>query len=395
MLISKKFIVKSITNVKDLAGKRVLVRCDFSVPVAKGKVIDDYKIVQTLPTIQYLLQREAKIILITHLERPGGKRVKRYELGPIRARLSRLLGKKVAYVHDCVGPKAQAAAAKMKDEQIVLLENVRFYPQEERNDAAFAKKLAGLADLYVNDAFASSHRAHASVSAIQKFLPAYAGLLLEQELTHLQKVLRPAHPFVVIAGGKKIETKVPLIKALRKKADAVLIGGMLAYDFLAAKRLSTGSYGVAPAQKKLAKKMLGKNVMLPFDFVTASKKDGSGILRVSAADALPKNSYQFDIGPQTIRAYARYVKEAKTILWNGPMGMFEAEHFQHGTRAVARLVACRSSGKAFGLVGGGETIEVLRQVKMLEFVDWASTGGGAMLAYLAGEKMPGLKEILK
>ena len=297
-----------------------------------------------------------------------------------------------------INSKAQAAAAKMKDEQIVLLENVRFYPQEERNDAAFAKKLAGLADLYVNDAFASSHRAHASVSAIQKFLPAYAGLLLEQELTHLQKVLRPAHPFVVIAGGKKIETKVPLIKALRKKADAVLIGGMLAYDFLAAKRLSTGSYGVAPAQKKLAKKMLGKNVMLPFDFVTASKKDGSGILRVSAADALPKNSYQFDIGPQTIRAYARYVKEAKTILWNGPMGMFENEHFKHGTMSVARLVAAVSSGKAFGIVGGGETVAsmaLLKTRRKLPENIFISTGGGAMLEYLSGKKLPGIESLKK
>jgi phosphoglycerate kinase len=387
--------ITSIKNANDLQSKRVLVRCDFSVPVAKGRVVDDYKIVQTLPTIRYLLEREAKVILFTHLERPGGKRVKRYELDPIAARLSRLLGKKALYVHDCVGPQAQAAAAKLKDGQILLLENVRFYPEEEKNDRTFAKALASLADIYVNDAFASSHRAHASISAIQKFLPAYAGLLLEQELTHLQKMLRPAQPFVVVIGGKKIETKVPVIKALRKRAAAVLIGGMISYDFLAAKKLSTGRYAVAPEQKKLAKKMLGRNVVLPLDFVTASKKDGFGPVRVVAANALPKNSYQFDIGPQTIHDYARYLKEAKTILWNGPVGMFETAHFQHGTRAIARLVASHSRGKAFGLVGGGETIEVLRQVKMLEFVDWASTGGGAMLSYLAGEKMPGLKKIIK
>ena len=386
--------IKSIKDVKNLAGKRVLMRCDFSVPVVKGKVIDDYKILRTLPTIHYLLAKEAKVILLTHLERPGGRRVKRYELGPIRARLSRLLGKNIAYIHDCVGAAAQAAVEKIKDKQILLLENARFYPEEERNDKVFAKKLAALADVYVNDALAVSHRAHASVSAVQKYLPAYAGLLLEEELTHFQKVLHPAPPFVVIIGGKKIETKVPVIKALRKKAAAVLIGGILTCDFLAAKKLSAGRYIVAAEQQKLAKKMLAKNVILPVDFVTAVKKNGSGAVQVHAADALPKNRYQFDIGPETIRLYARHIKAAKTILWNGPMGMFEQEHFRHGTNAIARLVAAASSGRAFGIVGGGETVAALRQTQMLDYVDWVSTSGGAMLTYLAGGKMPGLRKII-
>ncbi|PIR92190.1 phosphoglycerate kinase [Candidatus Falkowbacteria bacterium CG10_big_fil_rev_8_21_14_0_10_44_15] len=387
--------IKSIKTVKDLAGERVLVRCDFNVAVEKNKIIDDFKIVQSLPTIRYLISQGAKVILLTHFGRPDGKKIKKFKLQVIKIRLEKLLGKRVTYVEDCIGAMAKSAVARMKNGQVVLLENVRFYKEEEANDRRFAKVLASLADVYVNDAFAVSHRRHASVAAIKKYLPAYAGLLLAKEVLNLNKALRPAPPLVVIIGGAKLETKVPVIKNLRKKAKVVLIGGMIAYDFLAAKKWSSGRYRVAPASRRLAKKLSYQNVILPVDFVASDKSNGQGRIKVVAAADLPANMWQLDIGPETIRLYARYLKEAKTIIWNGPMGMFENEHFKTGTLAVARLVAAVSSGKAFGVVGGGETVAALKQTKMMEHVDWASTSGGAMLEYLAGKRLPGLKKIIK
>lgn len=386
--------IKSIRNVKNLAGKRVLARCDFNVAADKNKITDDFKIVQSLPTIRYLLAKQARIILLTHFGRPEGKRAQSYKLNVIRARLEKLLGKKVAYVEDCVGEKAKSAVAKMKNGQIVLLENVRFYKEEEANDRRFAKALASLADIYVNDALAVSHRKHASVAAIQKYLPAYAGLLLTKEVLNLNKILNPAQPLIAVIGGAKLETKVPVIKNLRKKTKAILIGGMITYDFLAAKNLSTGKYKVEKARKKLAKKLLYKNVILPLDLIAADKLSGAGKIKVVPAGSLPANSWQLDVGPETIRLYAKHIKAAKTIIWNGPLGMFENEHFKNGTLAIARLVAAVSSGKAFGIVGGGETASALKQTKMMEHVDWVSTSGGAMLEYLAGNKLPGLKKII-
>src|SRR3989338_3776857 len=394
--ITKPFMtIKSIRSVKNLAGKRVLVRCDFNVAVEKNKIIDDFKIVQSLPTIRYLISQGAKVILLTHFGRPEGKKVKIYKLKIIKPRLEKLLGKKVAYAEDCINAKAKSAVAKMKNGQVVLLENVRFYKEEEANDRKFAKALASLADVYVNDAFAVSHRWHASVAAIKKYLPAYAGLLLAKEVLNLNKALRPAPPLVVIIGGAKLETKLPVIKNLRKKAKVVLIGGMIAYDFLAAKKWSSGRYQVAPAPRRLAKKLSYQNVILPVDFVASDKSNGQGQIKVVAAADLPAKMWQLYIGPETIRLYARYIKSAKTIIWNGPMGMFENEHFKHGTMSVARLVAAVSSGKAFGIVGGGETVAALKQTKMTEHVDWVSTSGGAMLEYLAGKRLPGLKKIIK
>ncbi|PIR93218.1 phosphoglycerate kinase [Candidatus Falkowbacteria bacterium CG10_big_fil_rev_8_21_14_0_10_43_10] len=387
--------IKSVKSLSDLRGKKVLVRCDFNVAIKGKKIGDDFKIVQSLPTIRYLTAKGAKVIIITHLGRPQGKKVASCKLSVISSKLTKLLGKRVTYVEDCAGKRARDAAEKMKDGQIVLLENLRFYKDEEENNREFAKGLAELADIYVNDALAASHRKHASVCAVQEFLPSYAGLLLEKEVLNLQKVLHPVRPFVIIIGGAKLETKVPVMKNLRKKTDAVLIGGMITYDFLAAKKWSTGKYKVEKSQKRLAKRLLYRNVILPLDFVVSNKTNGRGVVRVVNAQELPKNFWQFDIGPQTIREYARHIKSAKTIIWNGPMGMFESEHFKHGTLAVARLVAAVSSGRAFGIVGGGETATALKQTKMIEYVDFVSTSGGAMLEYLAGNKLPGLKNIIK
>jgi 3-phosphoglycerate kinase len=388
-------VIKSIKNVKDLAGKWVLVRCDFNVAVEKNKITDDFKIVQSLPTIRFLATKGTKIILLTHFGSPDGKKLKIYNLKVIKSRLEKLLGKKVTYVEDLIGKRAKNAVAKMKNGQIILLENVRFYKEEEKNDKRFAKSLANLADLYVNDAMAVSHRAHASVSAVQRYLPAYAGMLLEKEIINLNKILNPARPLVVIIGGAKLATKVPVIKNLRKKAQAVLTGGMVSYDFLAAKKWSTGKYKVEKAQKKLAKKLLYKNVILPLDFVISDKINGKGLVKTVNFQALPKNYWQFDIGPETIKLYARYIKSAKTIVWNGPMGMFENEKFKNGTLAIARLVASISSGKAFGVAGGGETVAALKQTQMMEYVDFISTSGGAMLEYLAGNRLPGLTKIIR
>ncbi len=406
MAISNGVKIKSIKNLRNLRGKKVLVRCDFNVGIenppspkgsgeARGKIIDDFKIVQSLPTIRFLISKGAKVILMTHLGRPDGKKVVSLKLSPISTRLTKLLDKKVKYINDCVGQKAQNAVDKMKNGQIVLLENLRFYKEEESNDVEFAERLAELADVYVNNAMAVSHRAHASVDKIKKFLTSYAGLLLQQELTNLNKVLHPRKPLVVIIGGAKINTKVSVIKNLAKKADAILIGGMITYDFLAAKKLSTGKFKVDKVNKKLAKKLLSKKVILPVDFISASKADGKGEIVVVPANKLPKNNFQLDIGPETIRLYAKFLKNTHTIIWNGPMGMFEQKRFKNGTLAIARLVSTVSSGQAFGVVGGGETVTALKQTKMIEHVDWVSTSGGAMLQYLAGEKMPGLKGIIK
>ncbi|MDP3900282.1 MAG: phosphoglycerate kinase [bacterium] len=379
---------------RNLRGKVILVRCDFSVPIIGKKVIDDFKIVKSLPTIRLLTSQGAKVVLITHLGRPNGKKSKKFILNPICAKLSVLLGKKVRYIDDVIGLRAKNAVKALKDGQIILLDNLRFYKGEEKNDENFAKKLANLADIYVNNAIAVSHRRHASVAAIKKFLPSYAGLLLEEEIISLQKALRPKKPLVLVIGGSKIETKVPVVKSLKKKASFILVGGMISHDFLAAKKFSTGKYKVSQEAKKMAKSILSRKIILPVDFVTATGKKGDGDIKVYSAKDLKQSVWQFDIGPETIRLYSRYLKKAKTIIWNGPMGMFENDHFKHGTLAIARVVASVSSGKAFGVVGGGETVSALKQTKMLDYVDWISTGGGAMLAYLAGDKMPGLEGLV-
>jgi len=398
--------IKSIKQVKNLRGKKVLLRCDFSVSIKNHQIVDDFKIVQSLPTIRYLINKGAKVIIVTHLGRPTVDKPKtsnklqitnnnEYTVKPIIVRLNKLLNKKVKYLEYFLDNNTKDVINAMKDREILMLENIRYYPGEEKNDNKFAKKLANLADIYVNNAMAVSHRAHASVSAIQKFLPSYAGLLLEKEVTHLHKVLKPKKPLVVIIGGAKIETKVPVIKNLAKIADIIFIGGMISYDFLAALKLSTGKYEVKKEDKRLAKKILSKKIILPIDFVIAGNKNGTGKARVVAVDEIPKNSYQLDIGPETIRFYTKHIKQAKTIIWNGPMGMFENKKFKTGTLSIARVVASVSQGKSFGVVGGGETVVALKQTQMLDYVDFVSTGGGAMLAYLAGRKMPGLRKIVK
>lgn len=377
--------IKSIRNVKNLAGKKALLRADFNVSIKGGRIKDDYKIVAVLPTIRYLLRHNCRIIVATHL----GKGKKTDVTKPIADKLSRLLGQKVKY-------GGSAIAGKLESKQMVMLENLRWQTGEEKNDKKFAKSLATLAEIYVNDAFAVSHRGHASVSAIKKYLPAYAGLLLEKEVLNLAKVLNPNKPLVSIIGGAKIETKINLINSLAKRSERILIGGALANNFIAAHGFSIGkSLADKPSVRlaaALAKKY--KNIILPVDVLTA-KKVNSEAYQVKPVNQVKKDEIILDIGPKTVRLFAAYIKQAKTIIWNGPLGYFENDHFKHGTLAIARVVAARSTGKAFGVAGGGETIEALNQTKMAHYLDWVSTGGGAMLAYLGGEKMPGLKGIVK
>jgi len=381
--------IKSIRNAKNLAGKIVLLRADLNVPMKSGLVDSDYKIVMILPAIRYLLRHKAKIIIITHLDK--GNTAK-----PVAKRLAELLNKSIAFIGESVGHKVKEAVKSMKPKDIIFLENLRFNPGEEKNDKKFAKLLAEPADIYINDAFAVSHRNHASVSAIKKYLPAFAGLLLEKEILNLNKILEPRKPLVSIIGGAKIQTKIYLIKKLAKKSYRVLIGGALANNFIAAHGFKIGKSLADKASIKIAVKLIKKykNIILPVDVIVA-KKINSASFKVKPVNQVSQDDIILDIGPRTIKLFVSFIRRANTIIWNGPVGCFENEHFKHGTLSVARFVATRSTGSAFGAVGGGETIEALNLTKMEHYVDWVSTGGGAMLAYLGGEPMPGLKGIVK
>jgi len=398
-------IIKSIKQVRGLANKRVLLRSDLNVPMKSGKILEDYKIVTSLPTIRYLLRHGSKIIIITHLgdplkdqaektkeRKPKGKNLK-FSTKPLASKLEQLLGNKVKFVNDCLGEKVEQAVRNLKAKQVLLLENLRFYQGEENNDKRFAKNLAGLAELYVNDAFAVDHRNHASLSAIKKYLPAYAGLLVENEINNLVKIIKPAPPLISVIGGVKMDTKTRLIKQLFKKSHRLLIGGALANNFIAAHGFSIGQSVADKASIKLAQTLKNEKIILPVDVVVAKRYDSQEAW-VKKVNQVAKNDLILDIGPRTVRLYAGYIKQAKTLVWNGPMGYFENEHFKYGTLSIARLVASRSTGSAFGVVGGGETVEALKMTKMIEYVDWVSTGGGAMLAFLAGERMPGLEGIV-
>ena len=388
--------INSIRNVKNLAGKKILLRVDFNVSIKAGRIKDDYKIVATLPTIRFLLRHKARIIIITHLDvnksRPEKNKI---STKPLSARLSVLLGKKVNYLGDCLGKEVSQAIIKMKPGEIVLLENLRFYQEEITNNKKFAKALASLADLYVNDGFAVSHRNHASLSAIKRYITAYAGLLLEKEIINLHKILRPAEPLIAVIGGSKMETKIKLIKNLAKRSFKILTGGSLANNFIAAKGFAIGKSLADKTSISLAKVLVKKykNILLPVDVVVGDKSNkaarAKNILDVSKSDII------LDIGPKTVRLYSHFLKKAATIIWNGPMGKFEDKAYRHGTSAMARIIAARATGQAFAAVGGKETIEALRLVKMIDYIDWVSTGGGAMLAYISGEPMPGLKGIIK
>lgn len=385
--------IKSIFKVSDLVGKKVLLRADFNVPIKDGKILDDYKILKQLDTIKYLVKNEARVIILTHLGRPEGKKTKVDSTKPIAKALQDKLRMTIQYVDDVCDFKAGTGATNLKNGEIMLLENVRFEKGEKKNDKKFAKKLADLADIYVNDAFGVCHRAHASVSAIKSYIPSYAGILLEQEILNLNKALKPEKPLVLIIGGKKVATKAELVKKFSKIADHILIGGALANNFLKAKDLEVGKSLIDEESVELARKLRTDKIVYPIDVVVSQSKNGGvGIDR--NVEAVLEDDYIFDIGPKTIGLYSTIIKEAKTVVWNGPLGFFELKEYRNGTSALAQLIAGKSKEKLFGIIGGGETVEALRQTKMLEYVDWVSTGGGAMLTYLGGGDMPGLKGII-
>ena len=379
----------------DVAGKKVLVRVDFNVPLNdKGEITDDTRITASLPTIQYLLEQKAAVILMAHLGRPKGQVKPELSLAPVAKHLGKLLGKKILFAPDCVGEAAQAAASKLKPGHILLLENLRFHKEEEKNDMDFAEKLASLADLYVNDGFGVSHRAHASVEGVTHFLPAAAGFLLEKEIQYVgQAVTNPLHPFVAIIGGAKVSDKIGVISNLLDKVDTLLIGGGMANTFLTAQGYKMGKSLVEEDKLDLAKELLAKakknkvNMLLPTDLVMAAAFAPDAEHVTEKVKNLNQAYMALDIGAETSKAYAEALADAKMIVWNGPMGVFEMDAFCKGTEAVAKAVA---KSRATSIVGGGDSVAAIEKLGLAKRITHISTGGGASLEYLEGKVLPGV-----
>lgn len=392
------FNKKTVKDV-EVAGKKVLVRVDFNVPLQEGSVADDTRIRAALPTLRYLVDHHARVIVVSHLGRPKGERVEKYSLRPARRTLERLIGRNVVFVDDTVGEVAQEAVERMVDGEIVMLENVRFYPGEEKNDLDFARRLSELADIYVNDAFGAAHRAHASTAGVAEYLPSYAGLLLSREVQTLNSLLSaPERPFVAILGGSKVSDKFGVIERLIDEVDALLIGGGMAFTFLAAKGLAIGSSiveedWIEPARAMLAKaKKSGCNLILPVDFIAADAFAEDANTRVVGREEIPDDMMGLDIGPATCELFKTEIALAKTIFWNGPMGVFEMKSFEEGTREVAVAVARNS--RAVSVIGGGDSVAALKKFGLEDRVTFVSTGGGASMKLLEGANLPGVDALL-
>ncbi|MDD4859551.1 MAG: phosphoglycerate kinase [Dehalococcoidales bacterium] len=391
-----KLTVKDI----DVKRKRVLVRVDFNVPIDEktGAISDDNRIQAAVPTINYLVERGAKVILISHLGRPKGKVVESMRLTPIARRLAEILKKPVATAKDCIGTEVEKQVAALKDGEILMLENVRFHAEEEAGDKTFAQKLAKLGDLFVNDAFGTCHRAHASVSVIAEFLPAVAGFLVEKEIETLGGILEnPAHPFTALLGGAKVSDKVALLDNVMGKIDCLLIGGGMAATFLKAKSVNIGASMVEADRIETAAKLMDKatknkvRLLLPLDVVVADEISATAKSLTVAIDKIPANKKILDIGPRTVEAFGKEISRSKTVFWNGPMGVNEIPQFAGGTLALAKLLA---ASKVKSIIGGGSTAEVIGELGLSEKVTFVSTGGGASLEFLGGEPMPGIAALL-
>jgi phosphoglycerate kinase len=385
----------------DVGGKRVLVRADFNVPLDEdaGAITDDNRIRATLPTIKYLIDHKARVILCSHLGRPKGRVVEKLRLTPVAQRLSQLLGWKAGITTDCIGPDVEKAVEKLSEGNILLLENLRFHPEEEENDSSFAQALARLADIYVNDAFGASHRAHASIVGVANYLTAVAGLLLEKEIKVLEGILaNPGHPFAELAGGAKVSDKITVLENTLDKIDCLLIGGGMAATFLKAKSYEVGSSLVEDDRLDFAARLMKDaaqhrvRLMLPVDAVVADTPSAEAKVKVVSVEKIPPDWSIVDIGPQTITNFSEELRRCKTVFWNGPMGIYEIAKFAQGTQAMARLLA---SLKATTVVGGGSTAEVVAEMKLTDKITFVSTGGGASLRFLGGEKLPGVEVLLE
>jgi len=380
----------------DVAGKRILLRVDFNVPIdtKTGKITDDSRIRAALPTIKYLIERNAKIILLSHFGRPKGKVIEDMRLAPAGKRLSEILHKPVALANNCIGPEVVKAVAALKPGDVLLLENLRFHPEEEKGDEAFAKAIAGLGDVYVNDAFGTAHRAHASISGIAHYLPAVAGFLMEKEINTLGGLLEnPAHPFTALFGGAKVSDKVAMLKNIMSKVDCLLIGGGMAATFLEAKSYNVGASMVEADTITVAgdlMKQAAKNnvkILLPVDVLVSEKIDGSVKGQVVSVDAIPSNQMIVDIGTKTVDVFQDELKKSQTVFWNGTMGIAEIPQFAKATQALAKLLP---KLKAKTIVGGGSTAEIIDSLGLADKITFVSTGGGASLEFLGGEQLPGI-----
>ena len=381
----------------DVQGRRVLVRVDFNVPLENGGVADDTRLQAALPTLRFLIDRQAKLVLCSHLGRPKGKPNPADSLGPVADRLGQLLEKPVQMAPDCVGPAVEHLIDAMRGGDVLLLENLRFYPGEEANDTTFARELAATAEIYVNDAFGSAHRAHASTAGVAAFLPAVAGFLMERELSFLGRALAdPARPFVAILGGAKVSDKIAVIDRLLSKVDRLLVGGGMANTFLKALGKEIGLSLVEDNKLDVAKGLLqrgGDRLVLPVDVVVADRFDAAAEHRTVTVDSVPATWRILDIGPRSIHRFAQYLEKARTVMWNGPMGVFELAPFAAGTLALARTLAALRG--ATTIVGGGDSAAAVKQAGVADRITHVSTGGGASLEFLEGKELPGVAALLE
>jgi phosphoglycerate kinase len=384
------FSKKTIRDI-DAKGKKVLVRVDFNVPMKDGQITDDTRIRAALPTIQYLLDHGAVVILCSHLGRPKGGPEAKYSLAPVATYLGTLLKKDVVFASDCVGQPAEAAASKLKPGEVLVLENTRFHPEEEANDLEFGKSMAELADLYVNDAFGTAHRAHASTEGVTHFLPGVAGFLMEKEIQYLgQAIANPTKPFVAILGGAKVSDKIGVIKNLLQKADDILIGGGMANTFFKAQGIPLADSLVEDEVLETARELLkagGKKIHLPVDVILGDKFDAEANKKTMPLGPVPEGWRILDIGPETVAAFAKVIGKAGTVVWNGPMGVFEFPNFAGGTYGVAKAIA---ASEAVSIIGGGDSVAAIQQSGLAEKITHISTGGGASLEMLEGLELPGV-----
>ena len=389
---------KTIRDI-DVKGKRIVARCDFNVPMQDGVITDDNRIVAALPTIKYLVEKGAKVVLMSHLGRPKGEAKMEYTLEPVANRLSQVLGQEVKFIScpEVVNDQVKAAAEELKDGEVMLLENVRFRKEETDNEAGFAKELASLGEIFVQDAFGTAHRAHASTAGIADYLPAVSGFLIEKEVKFLgSAVENPERPFVAIMGGAKVGDKIPVIENLLQKVDTLIIGGGMAYTFFKSMGLEIGKSILDADNIDLAKKLMekaeaqGVKMLIPVDTVCATEFSNDAETKICDRDAIPADMEGLDIGPKTVELYREALKDAKTVVWNGPMGVFEMPNFAKGTKAIAEILA---DSDAITIIGGGDSAAAAEQFGLADKMTHISTGGGASLEFLEGKVLPGIAVI--